>query len=34
MNKEQKEILNKATEQYDNIVELLTKILVAVRNSR
>jgi len=34
MNKEQKEILSKATKQYDNIVDLLTKILVAVRNGR
>jgi len=34
MNKEQKEILSKATKQYDNIVDLLTKILVAVRSSR
>jgi hypothetical protein len=34
MNKEQKEILNKATEQYDNIVNLLTKILIAIRSSK
>ena len=31
MNKEQKKLLNQATKQYDNIVDLLTKILVAVR---
>ena len=31
MNEEQKKLLNQATKQYDNIVDLLTKILVAVR---
>jgi len=34
MNKEQKEILKKATSQYDNIVDLLTQILIAVRRSK
>ena len=34
MNKEQKEILEKATDQYDNIVDLLTQILIAVRRSK
>jgi len=34
MNKEQKEILNKATKQYDNIVDLLTKILIAIKTRK
>ena len=34
MNKEQKEILEKATDQYDNIVDLLTQILIAVRRNK